>query len=59
MILNKTESIFTSDNYDLTDIDNGKDQIINENKILITFTNINNQKNNIESNISTIDLGEC
>ena len=27
--------------------------------IYITFTSTENQKNNIESNLSTIDLGEC
>ena len=58
-ILEKSETIFTSDNYDLTDIDNGVDQVISANKIQITFTNIENQKNNLESNISTIDLGDC
>ena len=59
MVLDKIELIFTSDNYNLTDIDNGKDLVINANKILITLTNIENQKNNIESNMSTIDLGKC
>ena len=58
-ILEKVELIFTSDNYDLTNIDRGEDQVINANKILITFTNTENQKNNIESNMSTIDLGNC
>ena len=27
--------------------------------MLITFTNTENQKNNLESNMSTIDLGKC
>ena len=27
--------------------------------MLITFTSTNNQKNNINNNMSTIDLGEC
>ena len=58
-ILEKTESVFTSGNYDLTDIDKGEEQVIKANKILITFTNTKNQKNNIESNMSTIDLGDC
>ena len=58
-ILEKIEYIFTSENFDLTNIDNGEDQIINANKILFTLTNTENQKNNIESNMSTIDLGEC
>ena len=58
-ILQKIESIFTSDNFDLTDIDKGEDQVINADKVQITFTNTENQKNNIESNMSTIDLGDC
>ena len=58
-ILDKIESIFTSNNFDLKNIDKGNDQIINANKILITFTSTENQRNNIESNMSTIDLGNC
>ena len=58
-ILEKIESIFTSDNYDLTNIDKGEDQVISANRMLITFTNAENQKNNINSNMSTIDLGDC
>jgi len=58
-ILEKIESIFTSDNYDLTNIDNGEDEIISAKKVLIAFTNIENQKSNIDSNMSTIDLGDC
>ena len=58
-ILEKIEMIFTSDNYDLTNIDKGEDQIINTNKMQIVFTNTENQKINIESNMSTIDLGDC
>ena len=58
-ILEKIESIFTSDNYNLSNIDNGEDEIISAKKVLITFTNIENQKSNIDSNMSTIDLGDC
>ena len=36
-ILQKIESIFTSDNFDLTDIDKGEDQVINADKVQITF----------------------
>ena len=38
-ILGKIDMIFTSDNYDLTNIDKGEDQIINTNKMQIVFTN--------------------
>ena len=58
-ILNEIESIFTSENYNLYNIDKGEDQFINAEKLTITLTNIENQKNNIDSNMSTIDLGDC
>ena len=58
-ILDKIESIFTYDNYDLTNRDKGEDQFIKAKKKVITFTNTENQKNNLESNMSTIDLGDC
>ena len=58
-ILHKIEFIFTSDNYDLTNIDKGEDQVIKAKKMVITLTNTENQKNNLKSNISTIDLGDC
>ena len=58
-ILENIESIFTKDNYNLSGIDNGEEQIIQTEKILITLTNIDNQKHNINSNMSTIDLGKC
>ena len=58
-ILDNIETIFTSDNYDLTNIDKGDDQVISANKMVITFTNTDNQKNNLENNMSTIDLGDC
>ena len=38
-ILDNIETIFTSDNYDLTNIDKGDDQVISANKMVITFTN--------------------
>ena len=58
-ILNGIEKIFISDNYDTTNLDNGKDKIIETEKLIITFTTIQNQKNNINNNITKIDLGEC
>ena len=58
-ILEKSELIFTSNNYNLTNINNGEDEFINVNKMLITFTTTENQKNNKETNMSTIDLGFC
>ena len=53
------EKAFTSKNYDTSDLDNGNDTIIENEKITITLTTIENQKNNYNKNISTIDLNEC
>ena len=61
-ILSSFEDIFTSNIYDTSDIDNGKEQILNTGKITMTFTSIENQKNNIKNNlnnVTTIDLGQC
>ena len=58
-MLENFESILTSDNYDLTNIDKGEEQILKAKKLIITITNLQNQKNNIKNNMSTIDLGEC
>ena len=58
-ILEAVESIFSSNNYDFSNIDNGVEQTIKAQKLLITLTNTINQKNNYASNMTTIDLGEC
>ena len=48
-------------NYDTSDIDKGKDDIIEDEKMTITLTTTENQKNNLkqENNITLINLGEC
>ena len=58
-ILVAVDSIFSSNNYDFSNIDKGEEQIIKAQKLLITLTNTINQKNNYASNMTTIDLGEC
>ena len=58
-ILKTIEGGFTYDNYNTSNIDIGNDEIINIGKISVIFTTTNNQKNNINSNISSIDIGEC
>ena len=47
------------ENYNTTKIDNGQDEVIKKEKVSITFTTTQNQKNNINKNATTIDLGEC
>ena len=59
IILETLESGFTSDNYDTAHLDKGKEEIIETEKIKITFTTTQNQKNNKNENITKIDLGEC
>ena len=58
-LLEAIKSFFTSNNYNLTSIDRGEDQFFEANKILITLTSIENQKNNIFSNMTAIDFGYC
>ena len=58
-LLNSIEKSFTSENYDTTNLEKGKEEIIPNNKVTITLTTTDNQKNNNNSNITTIDLGDC
>ena len=58
-IIKQIEEIFTSENYDTSNLDNGKDESIETEKMTITFTTTKNQKNNVNNNITTINLGEC
>ena len=53
------ETIITSTNFDTSDIDNGKDEIIETEKMYISFTTTENQKTNISNNMTSIILGEC
>ena len=58
-ILKNIENVFTDENYDTSNLDKGEDEVIETEKMTITFTTIQNQKNNINNNITTIDLGIC
>ena len=58
-ILKGIETSFTSKNYNTSDLDNGKDEIIETEKMKVIFTTIQNQKNSINNNMTNIDLGEC
>ena len=53
------EEGFISENYNISNLDNGEDEIIKTEKIIITFTTTENQKNNKNNNMTSIDLGEC
>ena len=39
-------------------MDNGEDEIAKTEKVIITFTTTENQKNNINNNMTRINLGE-
>ena len=58
-ILNKIEEVFESENFNTLHLDNGNDEVIKTEKVTITLTTTENQKNNIYKNTTTIDLGEC
>ena len=58
-LLKNVEEGFTSDKYDTTNLENGKDDIIQDNKLTITLTTSDNQKKNENNNMTTIDLGDC
>ena len=61
-IIKTVESGFTSINYDTSNIEKGNDELLKTEKVIITFTTSENQKNNIKNNMNnmtTIDLGEC
>ena len=54
------ESGFTSEDYDTSDIDNGKDDVIKLDKVTFTLTTTENQKNDKDNNkVTTVDLGDC
>ena len=58
-ILKNLEDIYTSKDYDTTNMDNGNDEIIDIEKVKVILTTSENQKNNINSNMTSMYLGEC
>ena len=58
-IIEKIEEAFTSDNYDTSNLDKGEDEVIETEKMTVTFTTTQNQKDNSNNNMTSIDLGEC
>jgi len=50
---------FTNENYNLLKIENGEEELITLDKMIITLTTTQNQKNNTNSNMTIINLGEC
>ena len=57
-IIEEIERAFT-ENYDTKNLDSGKDEVVETEKIKITFTSTENQKNNQNNNETKINLGDC
>ena len=59
IILENTEEDFMSNEFNKSNIENGGDVIIQDDKMIITFTTTANQKNGINNNKTNVILGEC
>ena len=59
LMLQNIEVGFISEDYNISNLQNGEDEIIRDEKMKITLTTTQNQKNNTNNNITIIDLGEC
>ena len=58
-ILKSIEDIYTSKNFYTHNIDNGNDEIIEMEKVKVILTTSENQKKNLDGNMTSIDLGGC
>ena len=59
MMIQNIEEGFTSDDYNTSNLENGEDEVIENENMKITLTTTQNQKNNTNNNMTLIDLGEC
>jgi len=57
--LRNIERILTSKFFNTSDLDNGNEMLIENNNILITLTTSYIQKNSMNSNMTSINLGDC
>ena len=58
-ILNTVETIFTSENYDTSKIDNGENEIINIDDVRIILRTLNKTKKYTDYGYTNLDLREC
>ena len=59
-LLKKAEDIFTSEDYDTSEIEKGNNDVIKYNNMIITLTSTKNQKKEEkQGNMTTINLGDC
>ena len=59
ILIKNFENYFISEDYNITKIDEGEEKIYHEEAFTITFTSSENQKNNINNNMTRIDLRQC
>ena len=59
IFLENLELGFTSEEYNTPDLDNGVDEVYQDEKMTVVLTTTKNQKNNTNTNTSLIDLGDC
>ena len=59
ILLDNVETGFTSRKYNTSNLDNGNDEIIKNDKVTITLTTSENQNKNDNNNVTTIYLGDC
>ena len=58
-ILEIFEKGFTSENYDTSEIDKGNDFVAKNEKMTISLTTIDSQKNNKNDTLTKVDIGPC
>ena len=59
-ILENFEKGFTSENFDISELENGNDVVTKAEKMIITLTTTDNQKNDDKNDTSTkVDIGPC
>ena len=59
LFLKNIEDIFTSEDFDTSKIEKGGEEIIPKKLMTIVLTSTENQKNNKNNNVTSINLGEC
>ena len=58
-LIKNLEMYFTSKFFDHTKIEQGEEEIYQDETFAITFTSVDNQKNNINNNMTRINLTQC
>ena len=59
-VVSNVETIFTSEDYNTSNLDSGEDEVIQTEKMTITLTTTKNQRGNITNdNMTLLDLGDC